>query len=61
MMMKRATTVLVLSLVCCSGLAPPIRLKRTITPTQGWTASKNWKSGGKGPCVCVWEKSILVS
>ncbi|CAM9275179.1 unnamed protein product [Ectocarpus fasciculatus] len=43
-MMKRATTVLVLSLVCCSGLAPPIRLRRTATPTQGWTAGKNWKS-----------------
>ncbi|CAM9461382.1 unnamed protein product, partial [Ectocarpus sp. 8 AP-2014] len=43
-MIKRATTVLVLSLVCCSGLAPPIRPKRTTTPTQGWTARKNWKS-----------------
>ncbi|CAM9711148.1 unnamed protein product, partial [Ectocarpus sp. 12 AP-2014] len=44
-MINRATTVWVLSLVCCSGLAPPIRLKRTTTPTQGWTARKNWKSG----------------
>ncbi|CBJ27230.1 conserved unknown protein [Ectocarpus siliculosus] len=43
-MIKRATTVLVLSLVCCSGLAPPIGLKRTTTPTQGWTARKHWKS-----------------
>ncbi|CAM9821657.1 unnamed protein product [Ectocarpus sp. 6 AP-2014] len=43
-MIKRATTVLVLSLVCCSGLAPPIRLKKTTKPAQGWTARKHWKS-----------------
>ncbi|CAM9979214.1 unnamed protein product, partial [Ectocarpus sp. 4 AP-2014] len=43
-MIKRATTVWVLSMVCCSGLAPPFRLKRTTTPTQGSTARKNWKS-----------------